>query len=74
MLDDVKPMTVADLVAFLQTQPQDLPVAYRCCSEQVLLEKSDIQVKQACEPRPDGWIQDKRPDKPSRAYLMFPGI
>ena len=39
-------MTVAELIAFLQTQPQDLPVAYRCFSEQVLLEPDDIRIKE----------------------------
>lgn len=73
VIDNVKPMTVADLVALLQTQPQDLLVAYRLCSEQVLLGANEIEIAQACEPRPDGWIQDKRPDKPSRSYLMLPG-
>lgn len=65
--------TVADLIAFLQRQPQDLPVAYRCYSEQCELDVSDIEIKELCEPRPDGWIQDKREDKPTRLYLVFPG-
>jgi hypothetical protein len=73
MDEKMKPMTVADLVTYLQTQPQDLLVAYRCCSEQVLLEKSEISIVQLCEPRADGWIQNKRPDMTSRAYLLFPG-
>ena len=66
-------MTVAELIAFLQAQPQDLPVAYRCCSEQLLLEPDDIRIEEACKPRPDGWIQDKRPDKEAQTYLLFPG-
>jgi hypothetical protein len=66
-------MTVAQLIAFLQTQPQDLPVAYCCYSEQVLLEADDIRLVEACKPRPDGWIQDKRPDKETQMYLLFPG-
>ena len=66
-------MNVAELIEFLKTQPQDLPVAYRCCSEQCLLGAREIRVVEACEPRPDGWIQDKRPDMPTRLYLMFPG-
>lgn len=66
-------MTVADLIAFLQMQPQDLPVAYRCCSEQVLLEAAEIKVASLCEPRNDGWIQNARPDMPTRDYLLFPG-
>lgn len=67
------PMTVADLIRFLRRQPQDLLVAYHCCSEQCLLEASEIKVKRFCEPRPDGWIQDERPDKPARQYLVLPG-
>lgn len=73
MNDDVKPMTVADLVAFLQTQPQDLPVAYCLFSEQKLLEPQEIEVAELCLPRPDGWVHHKRPDKPKQRYLLLPG-
>lgn len=66
-------MTVSELIAFLQTQPQELPVAYRLCSEQVLLDLEQIRVVELCFPRPDDWIHDKRPDKPSQMYLVFPG-
>lgn len=66
-------MNVAQLIAFLQTQPQDLPVAYRCYSESCLLEETDIEAVEACEERPDGWVAKKRPDKPCKNYLMFPG-
>lgn len=66
-------MTVAELIAFLQTQPQDLPVAYRCFSEQVLLEPDGIRIKEECKPRDDGWIQNKRPDMETQTYLIFPG-
>jgi len=66
-------MTVADLIAFLKTQPQDLHVAYRMCSEQCLLEVNDIRIAEECQPRPDGWIQDKRSDMPTQKYLMLPG-
>jgi hypothetical protein len=66
-------MTVAELIAFLQTQPQHLQVAYQIHSEQCLLEVTDIETVEACEPRADGWIQHKRPDMPTQTYLMFPG-
>ena len=66
-------MTVAELIAHLQTQPQVLQVAFYLYSEQCLLEKSNIEIKELCTPRADGWIQDWRPDKPSQTYLMFPG-
>lgn len=67
------PMTVADLIVLLKAQDPSLPVVYRCWSEQVLLEPGDIVVKELCEPRPDGWVHDKRHDKPSRPYLVLPG-
>jgi hypothetical protein len=66
-------MNVKELIEFLQTQPQDIQVAYMMCSEQCLLESKDINISEACIPRPDGWIQHKRPDKPTQTYLLFPG-
>jgi hypothetical protein len=72
-MDKTREMTVADLITFLQTQQQDLPVAYRLHSEQVLMEADDIRVVEECEPRADGWIQNRRPDMPTRTYLLFPG-
>lgn len=68
-----EPMTVADLIAYLQTQPQDLLVAYQCCSEQAVLVVEEISIVDLCEPRPDGWIQCARPDMPTRRYLLLPG-
>lgn len=66
-------MTVAELITFLSTQPQDLQVAIKMYSEQCLLETSSIKVVKLCEPRPDGWIQDWRRDKKTQSYLLFPG-
>jgi len=66
-------MTVAEYIEFLKTQPQDIKVAYQCCSEQVLLETKDIEVVDLCHPRPDGWIQNKRPDMETEPYLLLPG-
>ncbi|MEY2854604.1 MAG: hypothetical protein RL030_1736 [Pseudomonadota bacterium] len=66
-------MTVAELIAFLQTQPQDLQIAYCLHSEQCLMGADQIKTLEACAPRPDGWIQDKRPDMPTQTYLLFPG-
>lgn len=64
-------MTVAELIAFLNTQPQDLLVATRCHSEYCLLAAADIATGTACEPRLDGWVQNARPDKPTRNYLFI---
>ena len=66
-------MTVAELIELLKSVPQDLPVAYELFSEQCLLEPSKIRIEELCFPREDGWIQDERPDKPTREYLVFPG-
>lgn len=66
-------MTVAELISFLQQQPQDIQVAYQKHSEQCLLDADDIGIVELCTPREDGWIQDKRADKPMQLYLMLPG-
>lgn len=65
--------TVADLIKYLQTQPQDWLVAYKLHSEQCLLDIHDIEPCIGCLPRSDGWVQNQRPDKPTLEYLLFPG-
>lgn len=69
----LKPLTVAALIEHLNTFDQDLPVAYALRSENCILEADDIKVEEFCEMRPDGWVPNKRPDKPTRLYLSFPG-
>ena len=66
-------MKVSELIEFLKTQPQDLPVVYKCFSEQCLLEADDIEVRTLGVLRDDGWVHDARPDKPNTEYLVFPG-
>jgi len=66
-------MTVADFIKYLQTQPQDLWVGHKCCSEYVLLDSDDISIVECCLSRPDGWLQRERPDMPKQRYLMLPG-
>jgi len=66
-------VTVAELIEFLKTQPQDVKIAYRCCSEQALLELESIKLCDLCLPRPDGWIQNQRPDMETETYLLFLG-
>jgi hypothetical protein len=74
MPDDTEDrLTVAGLIAYLQQQPQDLLVIYRCCSEYDLLHTRDIRIVEACAPRADDWVQRKRPDMPSQPYLLLPG-
>lgn len=66
-------MTVKELIDFLKTQPQDILVGYKLHSEQCLMTSRDIDIIKMCAPRPDGWIQNYRPDMPSQNYLIFPG-
>lgn len=66
-------MTVKELIKLLQTFPSDLPVGYSIYSEFCMLEAKDISIEEQCEARPDGWIPRRRPDQPSRPYLLFPG-
>jgi hypothetical protein len=66
-------MTVAELIAVLQTKPPDLQVAYRCYSEWNLLKAKEIEIKTLCPPHADGWIHDARPDRSTQDYVTFPG-
>lgn len=66
-------MTVKELIAILQTKPQDIQVVYRCYSEYSLLQAGDIGVAALCAPRVDGWVHDARPDKPKQDFLTLPG-
>lgn len=66
-------MKIKDLILFLQAQPEDTEIAYQKYSEQCAMKLNDIQVTELCLARPDGWIQNKRPDKPTQMYLLFPG-
>ena len=66
-------MKVSELIEFLKTQPQDLEVVYRCYSEQVLMDQGEITIETFGEARPDGWVSNARPDKPTKEYLCFPG-
>lgn len=66
-------MTVKELIEILQTHPQDLQVVFMCYSEWCLMEANNIKVRHLCEPRSDGWVHNARPDKPTQAYLAFPG-
>lgn len=66
-------MTVLELQELLKKFPPGMEIVFSRYSEQVVLEQSDITVEELCYPRDDGWVQDKRPDMPSKLYLCFPG-
>ena len=66
-------MKVKELIEFLKTQDQNLVVIYALHSEQKVMDMNNIEVFEGCRERPDGWVQDKRPDMPTKKYLRFPG-
>ena len=66
-------MTVAELIKLLKKYPKDIKVGYEIFSEQCLLDETDLKIEELCHPRPDGWIQDKRPDMETEQYLILPG-
>ena len=66
-------MTVKELIELLKQYPGDALVAYEKYSEQCLMEKDKVLLKEAGKPRPDGWVPDKRPNTGSQIYVMFPG-
>ena len=66
-------MKVKELIELLKKYPQDIDVAYLCCSENVLLDADELKVEELCFERADGWVANKRPDKPTKKYLVFPG-
>lgn len=66
-------MTVSEFIAFLQTQPQDIQVAYQLYSEQAILKSIDIEVVELGVSRRDGWIHNRRVGGPTQKYLLLPG-
>lgn len=66
-------MIVAELIEFLKTQDQTLPVVYTVYSDRQLLEIDDIYVRELCLSRPDKHVQNYRKDKLTTKYLVFPG-
>ncbi len=68
-------MTVKELIEFLKTKPEELDVAYQCCSEHKILDQDEMEIKELKCPRPDGWIHDtwREEDVPKKKYLLMPG-
>jgi hypothetical protein len=66
-------MIVSELIEILKNYPQDIKVCFEKYSEHRLIEIDDIELVELCSPRPDGWIQNKRLDKETEIYLVFPG-
>lgn len=67
-------MTVAELIELLKKYPPEMKVAYQLYSERCILEEKGISTEELCRERPDGWMQNKRPDMESELYLVSPGI
>ncbi len=66
-------MKVYELIEFLKKQPQHLDVAYCCYSEAKILIENEIKVEELCVDRADGWVPNRRPDRATKQYLLFPG-
>lgn len=62
-------MTVKDLIEILRGHPQDMDVIVDMYSDSCLLEAKGIVVLDACLPRNDGWVENRRPDKELKSYL-----
>ncbi len=66
-------MTVRELIKHLMSCNPDLQVAYALHSEYTLMDAEEIETRELCEERKDGWLARPRPDKPTKVYLVFPG-
>jgi hypothetical protein len=66
-------MKVKELIAFLQTQPQDVPVAFCQYSDYTAMEIEHIVLQDLQSARVDGYVGAARPDKPTEKWLVFPG-
>jgi hypothetical protein len=71
-------MTVAELIEYLRTQPQGLPVIDRGHSEACLLEAEEIKIEEHHLPRSDGWVHTystwkRHSEIPKQEYLVLPG-
>lgn len=64
-------VTVAQLIAHLKKFPKGTLVAVPQWSEHRLLTLDDVATVELCEPRSDGWLQNKRPDIPFLTYLVI---
>jgi hypothetical protein len=67
----MKDTTVADLIAYLQTKPQDMVVIHSEHSEYVVLDLGQCSIENLCVAREDGWVQNYRPDMPTQQYLAL---
>ena len=72
-------MTVAELIEFLKTQPQDIQVAYREFNEYqayetaCVLSRGDIQVARFSVTWGPEYLIAQRGNEAAQQYLVFPG-
>jgi hypothetical protein len=66
-------MKVKELVELLNKIDPEMIVCYELFSERCVLTPEELKIVDACIARPDGWIQNARPDKETQKYLCFPG-
>jgi hypothetical protein len=66
-------MTVAELIEYLKTQPQELHVVYQYQdgSESCLLHLSTIEIQELPHPWMDGWIPPYKEGRLTQQYLVL---
>lgn len=67
------PMTVRELIRYLESFDQDLPIVYELHSEYRLLEAQNIRVRSLHPARNDGWVHSFDHTQHTVPYLIFPG-
>lgn len=63
-------MNVAELRKILEQYPAEMPVVYGCYSEFATLTAHDIDTRDLCPARPDGWVHRPRPGGDVITYLV----
>ena len=66
-----EPFTVAAMIEYLKSLPQDMKIVKSEWSEHVLLEAKNFSIDELCVARPDGWVHEARPDKETERYLVI---
>ena len=64
-------MTVADLIKYLQKQPQNLPVVFSVGDQQAMAQLDCLGIEDMCYPDRDGFIADERPFAKTRPCLVL---
>jgi len=64
-------MTVAELIEYLKTQPQELHVVYQHGSDSCLLHFTTIEIQELPRPWMDCWIPPFKEGRLTQQYLVM---